>query len=300
MSAQLSRRRLLVATAAAGFLAACHSGRTAAAPSDGGDDYAALEGKHHAKIGIYAVDLASSATVEHRADERFSLCSTFKAYAAARVLQLVDNGQADLAAQVPVTSDDIVEYSPVTSQAVGSSMPLRDICAAALQHSDNTAGNLLLRTIGGPAAITAFARSVGDTQSRLDRWETALNSAEPHDPRDTTTPRALCGGYRQILTGDALSSESRTELQHWMTANVTSAKRFRAGIPSGWTSADKTGAGDYGSTNDAGLLIGPTGERIVAVVLVRSLTDVRDSPTFDDAVAEAVRLALKRFGHLSG
>ena len=41
-------------------------------------------------------------------------------------------------------------------------MTLAELCAAAVQVSDNTAGNLLLQTIGGPPAITAFARSIGD------------------------------------------------------------------------------------------------------------------------------------------
>ena len=76
-------------------------------------------------------------------------------------------------------------------------MTLAELCQAALQQSDNAAANILLNRIGGPQSITAFARSIGDERSRLDRWETELNSAIPGDLRDTSTPEALGGGYRQ-------------------------------------------------------------------------------------------------------
>ena len=292
MGVQLSRRSFIVGLATTGVLAGCRADKSAEPTS-----FADLEDRYQALIGLYAVDLESSATVEHRADERFAMCSTFKAYAAARILQMSDAGHANLDAMVPITAGDIVVNSPALSPAVGTSMALRDICAAALTQSDNAAGNIMLRTIGGPSAITDFARSVGDAQTRLDRWEPALNEAKPGDPRDTTTPRALCGGYRAILAGDALSGAAQSQLQRWMAATTTSTRRFRAGLPAGWTSADKTGGGDYGSTNDAGMLIGPKGERVVLAVLIRTRTVQRDAGPFNDAVADCVRSVLARLDH---
>ncbi len=150
----------------------------------------------------------------------------------------------------------------------GSDMTLDELCQAALQVSDNTAGNLLLKTIGGPSAITAFARSIGDLSSRLDRWETELNSAIPGDPRDTSTPEALGGGYRDLLVGDALAPPQRQQLEDWMRANETSS--MRAGLPPGWTTADKTGSGDYGSTNDVGVAYGAAGRRVLLAIMTRS------------------------------
>ncbi|MDR3656765.1 MAG: class A beta-lactamase [Mycobacterium sp.] len=291
MGASLSRRDFVAALGAAGLLVGCGMPQ-----AEGATGFEELEDRYGALIGVYAIDLASSATVEHRADERRSMCSTFKGYAAGRILQLSDAGKVDLAAAVPITAGDMVAHSPVLSPAVGMSMSLRDICAAALSQSDNAAGNIMLRTIGGPSAVTDFARSIGDSQSRLDRWEPDLNDATPGDARDTTTPRALCDGYRALLAGNALSAAGRDQLLRWMTATMTSTKRFRAGLPPGWTSADKTGSGDYGSTNDAGMLIGPKGERVVLAVLARSRSDQQDAPLFDDAIAETVRLVLGQFG----
>ncbi|MFV8309093.1 class A beta-lactamase [Mycobacteroides chelonae] len=300
MSARLSRRELIAIFAAAGLLAGCRTSpptSTTSATNVNANGYTALEDWYKARIGLYAIDLNSLTTIEHRADDQFSMCSTFKTYAAARLLQLADAGAIDLNTKVAIASDEIVVDSPITRGEAGSSMSLGDICAAALIHSDNTAGNIMLRTIGGPTAITAFAQSIGDSHSRLDRWEPDLNTAVPADPRDTTTPRALCTGYRQILTADVLAIQARDRLLTWMRSNVTSSKRFRAGLPPGWTSADKTGAGDYGSTNDAGLLIGPAGQRVVVAVMTRSRDDTQDAPPFNEAIAGAIRVTLMRLRH---
>lgn len=303
MHSEFTRRRALATMASLGVLTVGATTRSAwATPPAVSERIAALEDRHGARIGVSATDLRTGNSVAHRADQRFALCSTFKTYAATRVLQLADTGALDLDAPVPVLPEEIVVYSPITEQSAGSALSLRELCAAALMHSDNTAGNLLLRAIGGPAEVTALARSVGDTTTRLDRWEPELNTALPGDPRDTTTPAGLATGYRTVLTGGALTGEAlpgpaRDQLLDWMRANVTSGTRFRAGLPPGWTSADKTGGGDYGSTNNAGLLIGPGGEQVVAVVLARSRTDRQDSDPFNAAIADTVRLLLAEFGY---
>ena len=50
-----------------------------------------------------------------------------------------------------------------------SGMTIAELCKAAITLSDNTAGNLLLASIGGPKGFTDFARSLGDKMTRLDR-----------------------------------------------------------------------------------------------------------------------------------
>jgi len=228
----------------------------------------ALERRHNGYVGLFAADLEGGRSISHRGQEAFAMCSTFKGYAAARVLQMVEEGELTLDQQVFVDPAEIVVNSPSTAPQAGGDMTLDELCQAALQVSDNTAGNLLLKTIGGPPAITAFARSIGDPGSRLDRWEIALNSAVPGDPRDTSTPEALGGGYRNLLTGEALAPPQRQQLEDWMRANETSA--MRAGLPLGWTTADKTGSGDYGSSNDVGVAYGPAGQRVLLAMMTRS------------------------------
>jgi beta-lactamase class A len=159
----------------------------------------------------------------------------------------------------------------LTDAHAGQAMALSELCAAALQRSDNCAAILLLTALGGPSQITAFARSIGDDNTRLDRWETQLNSALPGDPRDTSTPRSLGHGFVNLLAGSVLTESSRRQLDDWMRGRVTSS--MRAGLPNVWTSADKTGSGDYGSTNDVGIAYGPDGRKLLLSMMTRSATD---------------------------
>ena len=250
----------------------------------------ALERRHNAVVGLSAVNLDSPGSVSHRADDMFAMCSTFKAYAAGRVLQQVGRGEFNLDATEFVDPAAVVANSPRTGPRAGTDMTLAELCQAALQVSDNTAGNLLLKRIGGPQAITAFARSIGDDRTRLDRWETELNSAIPGDPRDTSTPAALGGGYRELLAGGALNPPQRQLLEDWMRANETSS--VRAGLPAGWSTADKTGSGDYGSTNDVGIAFGPDGQRILLAIMTRSAVDNPKAAALRPLMGELTTLVL--------
>jgi beta-lactamase class A len=268
---ELSRRRALSGVVAFAALAAGCSPAPAQPLPPIEDRIAALERRHNARVGVFAANLGSGHSVDYHSGDMFAMCSTFKAYAAAAVLQRCDRGQLHLDDAVFVSPSALQPNSPVTEPQAGHAMSLGDLCAAALQHSDNTAGNLLLTTLGGPQEITAFARSIGDDKTRLDRWEIELNTAIPGDPRDTSTPRALGLGFQSLLTGMVLAAPSRQQLEDWMRANVTSS--IRAGLQPGWTTADKSGSGDYGSTNDVGIAYGPDGRKLLLALMTRSASD---------------------------
>jgi beta-lactamase class A len=290
----LSRRQALLGGLTLAAAAACASKPVLADPAEPfapiQERIGALERRHNAYVGLFAVDLDGGRSISHRGKEAFAMCSTFKGYASARVLQMVEQGQLALAQKVFVDPAEIVTNSPRTQPRAGGDMTLDELCQAALQVSDNTAGNLLLKTIGGPPAITAFARSIGDPSTRLDRWETELNSAVPGDPRDTSTPEALGGGYRSLLTGDAFAPPQRQRLEDWMRANETSS--MRAGLPPGWTSADKTGSGDYGSTNDVGVAYGPAGQRVLLALMTRSQANDPKAQNLRPLIGELTTLLL--------
>ncbi len=288
----LSRRSVLIGSLAVMAVAGVRMPTASAAPVD--DRIADLERRNNASIGIYAVDLDSNRTVAHRADDSFAMCSTFKAYLAARILRGAERGELSLDDRVFVDPAALLSNSPITETHAGGEMTLAELCQAALQRSDNAAANLLLKQIGGPAEITAFARSIGDQRTRLDRWETELNSAVPGDPRDTSTPAALAGGFRAVLTGDVLGPPQRQLLDEWMRANETSS--LRAGLPDGWTSADKTGSGDYGSTNDVGIAYGPQGQRILLALMVRTRGDDPNADGFRPLIGELTALVLPELG----
>jgi beta-lactamase class A len=186
------------------------------------------------------------------------MCSTFKLLAVAAVLQRTDQGKERMERMVRFTQKDIVAYSPATEKRVGDSgMSVKELCAAAMMLSDNTAGNLLLASIGGPAALTAFARTLGDAMTRLDRTEPDLNEALPGDPRDTSTPDNMLSNLRELVLGNALSTSSRSLLTEWLIDNKTGDTRLRGGVPARWKVGDKTGSGARGTTNDLAILWPP-------------------------------------------
>lgn len=234
-----------------------------------------LERTSGGRLGVAALDTGNGKRIEHRAAERFPMCSTFKWLAAAAVLSRVDRGQERLDRRISFSSADLLEYAPVTRARVADgAMTLGELCDAAVTLSDNTAANLMLATFGGPQGLTAYLRSIGDSMTRLDRNEPTLNEAKPGDVRDTTTPAAMVGDLQRLLLGDALAKPSREQLIDWLVACKTGAARVRAGVPAGWRVGDKTGTGDRGTTNDVAI-VWPSGRAplLVAVYLTETSAD---------------------------
>jgi len=257
-------------------------------------DWAAIERGVAGRLGVAVLDTARGVVEGHRLDERFPMCSTFKWLAAACVLRRVDLGQERLDRQVAVARTDPVGWSPVSEKHVGGRLAVAALCEAAVALSDNGAANLLLASFGGPAALTRFARSLGDTKTRLDRIEPALNEGRPGDPRDTTTPAAMAASLRTAVLGDALSNAGREQLQQWLLATTTGTDRLRAGLPDDWRIGHKTGTGQRGTTNDVAVLW-PPGR--APIVVCAYLTDCRAAEARRAAALAAVaRTVAVRFG----
>ncbi len=290
---QISRRRILIAGAAATALTTTGVPRPQAAPMPIEEQLGALEDRYNAKVGFYGRDLASDRAVAWRADDLFATCSAFKAYVAGAILRKDQQGEIRLADEVFIDPALFVPVaSPMTEPNLGGWMPLSDLCAAAVRQSDNTATNLMVEILGGPASVTEFARAVGDDRTWMVRWETELNTAYPGDPRDTTSPRGMGTGFKNMLLGDVFDEPHRAQINEWMRTIVTGDTRIRAGLPPGWTVADKTGAGDYASTNDIGVAFGPHGERLVLSVMTRTRAADPEAPALNALIADVTRVAV--------
>ena len=215
---------------------------------------AELEGRHKGRIGVAIHNLATGARFGHRADERFLMCSTFKALLAAHILARVDGKEEALDRRIVAKKSDLSEWSPVVEKRIGGKgISIAELCEATITLSDNAAANLLLAASGGPKAVTAFLRGIGDDVTRLDRPEPALNYHEtPDDERDTTTPVAMAETLHRLIIGDALSRSSKAQLAAWLVMNKTGDARLRAGFPASWTTGDKTGTNGnkHGNAND--------------------------------------------------
>ncbi|MBB4966596.1 class A beta-lactamase [Saccharothrix violaceirubra] len=247
-----------------------------------------LERRFDAQVGVYAVDTGSNREVSYRADQRFAFASTFKALAAGLVLKAHEGGLDRVFRYSPA---EIVDHSPVASGKTG--LTVLETCDAAVRYSDNTAGNLLLRDLGGPKGFTAALRDLGDETTRSNRTEPTLNDTSPGDFRDTSTPRALATTLRTLLTTDRLPDTPKSILLDLLHRNTTGDKTIRAGTPEGWTVGDKTGTAAYGTRTDIAVVTPPGRAPILLAVLTTHTN--KDASSDDALVAEAIRMALEHF-----
>ena len=243
-------------------------------------DLAAIERRAGGRLGVFAIETGSGRTLAHRADERFTLCSTFKGILAAYVLSRVDSGKESLTRLIRYSEKDLIFTSPVTQAHVREgALSVAKLCEAIVEVSDNTAAILLLKSVGGPPALTRFIRSLGDNVTRSDRYEPDSNNYS--GVLDTTSPRAIVGTAHTILLGNTLSGASRHLLESWMIASKPGLTRLRASMPPTWIVADKTGTSTAEETNDYAL-VRPPGR---APLLVAAYYD---APKRDLASREAV------------
>ncbi|KYF63386.1 class A beta-lactamase [Sorangium cellulosum] len=274
------------------------SSRTASPepPAQTAPALARIEAQLGGRLGVAALDTANGARIGHRAGERFAMCSTFKSLLAACVLARVDQGQLTLDRRIAYRESDLLEHAPVArARLAEGSLTVEELCAAAVEVSDNTAANLLLAQIGGPAGLTAYLRGLGDQVTRLDRDEPALNTNLPGDPRDTSTPDAMTDTYRSLLVGDrALREASRARLKAWMVRATTGLARLRAGLPRDWVVGDKTGTGENGIANDVAVAWPPSRAPIVVACFVEAPSASVDAR--NAAHAEVARLVAAAFG----
>lgn len=276
-------------TALAPAVPASSAGETTSRSGRADRQFAFLEKSFDARLGVYALDTGTHRTVGYRAGERFAFASTAKVLSAANVLK--QSSDADLDRVILYTENDLVSYSPITEKHVATGMSLREICDAALRYSDNTAANLLFAELGGPKKLDAALERIGDRTTHVDRVEPELNTAVPGDVRDTSTPRVLAADLNQYALGPVLNRTDRGLLTGWMRSNTTGDALIRAGVPAGWTVADKTGSAAYGTRNDIAVLWPPNGAAPI-VLAVLSTRDTQDAAYDNALIARATTVTL--------
>ena len=249
---------------------------------------AELESTYDTRLGVHAVDTGTGRIVSWRAGERFAFASTIKAPLAGAVLDRLS--REELSRVVTYDASDLVPYSPITEQHLVDGMTVRELIDAALRYSDNTAANLLFDVIGGPDGLDRALDRLGDRVTDPERTEPDLNTAVPGDPRDTTTPEALATTLRTYLLGEQLPRLDRDFLRTTMVDNTTGDELIRAGVPTDWTVADKTGSADHGVRNDVAVAYPPG--RAPIVIAVMSSRDGVDDAHDDRVVASATEIVV--------
>ena len=246
-----------------------------------------------ARIGLFAINTADNSIYQYRGNERFPMCSTSKVMCVSAILKKSMTNSDLLQQKIRYTKQEVDSsgYAPITKDHIADGMTIAELCNASITQSDNLAMNLLLKNVGGPQAVTRFARSIGDKKYRLDRYEPDLNSAIPGDLRDTTTPEAMANALYKLVLGDVLASSQREQLQCWLKNNTTGKDRIRAGVPKGWVVGDKTGTGDYGTTNDIGILWPPKKSPIIVVIYVTQ--SKKDAVPRADIIASVTQILVR-------
>ncbi|HHH1777080.1 TPA: class A beta-lactamase BlaA [Yersinia enterocolitica] len=263
-----------------------------ALPASVDKQLAELERNANGRLGVAMINTGNGTKILYRAAQRFPFCSTFKFMLAAAVLDQSQSQPNLLNKHINYHESDLLSYAPITRKNLAHGMTVSELCAATIQYSDNTAANFLIKELGGLAAVNQFARSIGDQMFRLDRWEPDLNTARPNDPRDTTTPAAMAASMNKLVLGDALRPAQRSQLAVWLKGNTTGDATIRAGAPTDWIVGDKTGSGDYGTTNDIAVLWPTKGAPIVLVVYFTQRE--KDAKPRRDVLASVTKIILSQ------
>ncbi len=251
-----------------------------------------LEASSGGRIGLFVINTGDNTRIQYHAKERFPMCSTSKVMAVSAILKRSTKDKHLLQHKIAYTRNDIdlSGYAPITKNHIIDGLAISELCEAAITQSDNTAMNLLMKKLGGPEAVTSFAHSIGDNKFRLDRYEPELNSAIPGDLRDTTTPKAMAESLNKLAFGKALEPTQQNQLLAWLKGNTTGSARMRAGVPEGWLVGDKTGTGNYGTTNDIGIIWPQNASPIVVAIYFTQ--NKKDATPRDDVIASVIRILI--------
>ncbi|EYU16621.1 class A beta-lactamase [Photorhabdus aegyptia] len=284
------RRSLLLAGITFPLINFAFPAWSSATPSSLHKQLAELENSTKGRLGVTLINTVNGQEIQYRGDERFPFCSTFKLILVAAVLHKSMSQSELLAKHIHYRESDLLSYAPIARKNLNQGMSVAQLCAATVQYSDNTAANLLIKELGGLEVVNHFTQGIDDPAFRLDRCEPDLNSAIPGDLRDTTTPAAMATSVRKIVLGEVLAAPQREQLIVWLKGNTTGDASIRAGAPADWVVGDKTGGGDYGTTNDVAVLWPPKGAPVVLAVYFTQ--PQQDAESRRDVLASATRLVM--------
>ncbi|GAA2590267.1 class A beta-lactamase [Actinomadura fulvescens] len=266
---------------------------------DVGQELRKLETSYKGRLGAFAIDTGTGKAVSYRPNERFASDSTFKAPLCGAVLHKARTSDpALLRKNLRWTKDDLVANSPITSneRSLAGGLTVWQLCQATITTSDNTAANLLLKQIGGPAGVTRFYRSLGDRFGRVDRFEPEHSYWKVGDVQGTVTPASMAGTLQKLTLGSALVPQDRQQLLTWMRGNYTGNMHIRAGLPDTWTVGDKTGHGFYyGTGGDIAVVHPPSGAPlIIAIYSHRHAENGKSDPKIFGKVTKVLLRGLGR------
>lgn len=258
-------------------------------------------------LGVGVIDVQSGQSWFFNGDERFRMQSVAKVIIAMAALRQVDEGKLKLNQEIPLTQSDVVRiresYVPDPLALTTKSLTLSKLLEKSVCRSNNGAADTIMKLLGGPAAVDKFLKDEQFSDIRVDRFEMQLLlDDDDHlgaDMLDSCTPRSICSVLAKFQSGKLLSAKSTTYLTDLMRRCETGQNRLRAGFPTNWIVANKTGTGRHVfgvtvSTNDVGIVTQPNKSTyIVAVLVGDAKLSQRQCETKIAEVAKAVSVAAR-------
>lgn len=255
-------------------------------------------------VGVAIHDVERRRTVHFNGERLFPQQSLSKLWVTLAALQKVDSEEMALTERVSVRIGDLTLFHQPLRQIVLARGALHttygDLMRRAITESDNTANDMLLKRVGGPAGVRnaiATAR-LGDVkfgpgeiamQSALAglEWDPAYSLGERffaarktvpadvrkqvfdayvEDPVDGASPRAVALALARLARGELLEPGT-TALFLQLLADVKSGpNRLRGGVPQGWSIGHKTGTGQVLDTVPPGVIGAQAGYNDVGIL----------------------------------
>jgi beta-lactamase class A len=240
------------------------------------------------RVGVACSLPESALNCDVRSMQSFPMQSVYKLPISMAMLHAVENGRFTLTQTIRFLPSDRIapdQYSPLRDAHPQGNVdvPVQELIQGALVNSDGVASDILMRSLGGPAAVNAYVRSLGISGIEIRDTEKTLGREVSLENRDTSEPQAMVALLRLLADRSPLSAEHTQLLLGWMSSTHTGDRRLRAQLPPGTMVADKTGTSgtsrnSTNATNDVGLITLPDGRRLAVAVFVA-----------DSAAPEAVR-----------
>ncbi len=250
-------------------------------------------------VGVSVLHLESGRAASHRGTEPFQMASVFKVPVAIAVLDAVEKGALRLDQEVEIREADRREFGPLWDEwKPGMRVSVARMVDVMLVDSDNTAADKLISLLGAPSAVEKVLVAKGVAGVRISLDERGMGEAMKkdlaafeHGAQNGASPDTTAALLSRLYRGEILSKASTERVLDAMRRCATSARRFRAGLPSGAVVFDKTGTART-SSNDVGVVALPDGTHVVLVVFTRG----GSSESREKAIASVARAAWEAFG----
>ena len=283
-------------------------------------------------VGVSVASVDQGWLISANGERKMPQQSVSKLWVTMTVLDQIDQGKLRLDTPLSIGPEDFTVFHQPIAALVKNGQPYQtnvaEVIRRAMQMSDNTCNDKLLRLVGGPDAVRNFIarRGLGpirfgpgekllqagtaglewrDEYSRGNAFALARARLSPAvrraafdayvgDPPDGAAPLAIAGALARLQRGELLSQASTDWLLQTMGAARTGRARVHAAVPPGWSYGHKTGTGqDLGGRtagfNDVGILTAPDGRAYALAVMIGDTSrPVRERQLLMQQVATAI------------